>query len=75
LSAPIFQLLKDYLTNHYQQVMVAGTISKQHPVLSGVPQGLLLAQLYIWLCICYSSRNHPSHFPLRSYVWMARDYL
>ena len=47
----LLQWIKDYLTDHSQCVLLDGVSSKSHPVLSGVPQGSVLAPLLFLIYI------------------------
>ena len=50
IRGTILSWIHDFLTNRYHRVVLDGAFSETHPVISGVPQGTILAPL---LFSCY----------------------
>ena len=43
--------MHDFLTNRYHRVVLDGAFSDTHPVISGVPQGTILALFTLMTCL------------------------
>ena len=46
VGEPVFNILKDSLTNHQHRTLVDGNFSQFKPVVYGVPQGSILDPIY-----------------------------
>ena len=47
----LINLIKDYLTDRSQRVLLNGRCSNWQPFLAGVPQGIILGPLFFWIYI------------------------
>lgn len=51
INGQLLMWIKDYLSDRYQSVVLDGIYTELHPVISGVPQGTVLAPLFFLLYI------------------------